>query len=59
MGQKKNAYKIFVGKPKGKRTLGTPRLRWEDNINMDFKEILGKMGTRFIYLGIESSGELL
>jgi hypothetical protein len=28
-----------VGKPEGKRTLGTPRCRWEDNVKMDFKEI--------------------
>jgi hypothetical protein len=31
-GEKRNAYRIFVGKPKGKRTLGRPRHRWEDNI---------------------------
>jgi hypothetical protein len=30
-----NAYKILVGKPEGKRPLGTPRNRWEDNINID------------------------
>jgi hypothetical protein len=36
---KKNAYRILVGKPEGKRTLGTPRCRWEDNVKMDLKEI--------------------
>jgi hypothetical protein len=39
MGEKRNAYKIFVGKPKGKRSLGRPtsRCRWEGNIKMDLK----------------------
>jgi hypothetical protein len=32
MGEKRNAYSILVGKPEGKRPLGRPRRRWEDNI---------------------------
>jgi hypothetical protein len=32
-------YKILVGKPEGKRPLGRPRRRWEDNIRMDLREI--------------------
>jgi hypothetical protein len=39
MGQMKNAYKILVGEPEGKRTLGRCRRRWEDNIRMDLKKI--------------------
>jgi hypothetical protein len=39
MGAKKNAYRILVGKPEGKRPLGRPRSRWEDNIKMDLREI--------------------
>jgi hypothetical protein len=35
-GDARNAYKIFVGKHKG-RPVGRPRLRWEDNIKMDIK----------------------
>jgi hypothetical protein len=38
MGAVRNAYKILVGKPKGKRQLGRPRRRWEDNIKIDLKE---------------------
>jgi hypothetical protein len=35
IGQKRNAYRLLVGKPEGKRPLGTPRRRWMDNIRMD------------------------
>jgi hypothetical protein len=35
----RNVYKILVGKPEGKRSLGRLRRRWEDNIRMDLKEI--------------------
>jgi hypothetical protein len=41
MGEKRNAYMILVGKPEGKRPLGRPRRRWEDNIKMDLREIWG------------------
>jgi hypothetical protein len=39
MGEKRNAYKILVGNPEGKRPLGRPRRRWVDNIKMDLREI--------------------
>jgi hypothetical protein len=39
MGEKGNAYRIMVGTPGGKRPLGIPRRRWEDNIRMDLREI--------------------
>ena len=35
----RSVFKILTGKPTGKRTLGRPRRRWENNIRMDFKEI--------------------
>jgi hypothetical protein len=38
-GEKRNAYRILVGKPEGKRPLGRPRRRWEDNKRMDLNEI--------------------
>jgi hypothetical protein len=34
-----NAYEILIGKPEGKRQLGRPRSRWEDNMRMDLREI--------------------
>jgi hypothetical protein len=39
MREKRNACRIFVGKPEGKRPLGRPRRRWVDSINIDFLEI--------------------
>jgi hypothetical protein len=39
MGEKRNAYRLLVGKPEGKRPLGRPRRRWIDNIKMDLLEI--------------------
>jgi hypothetical protein len=39
MENMKNANRILVGKPEGKRLLGRPRHRWEDNITMDLREI--------------------
>jgi hypothetical protein len=39
MREKRNAYRILVGKPAGKRPLGRPRHRWEDNIKIELREI--------------------
>jgi hypothetical protein len=39
MEQVRGVHKILVGKPEGKRTLGTPRRRWDDNIKMDHQEV--------------------
>jgi hypothetical protein len=39
MGQKRNAYRILVGKLEGERPLGRPRHRWVDSIKMDLREI--------------------
>ncbi|KAJ4442717.1 hypothetical protein ANN_04308 [Periplaneta americana] len=39
MGEPRNAYRVLVGRPEGKRPLGRPRRRWEDNIKMDLREV--------------------
>jgi hypothetical protein len=39
MGEERGAYRILVGRPKGRRPLGRPRRRWEDNIKMDIREV--------------------
>jgi hypothetical protein len=39
MGEKKNVYRILVGKSERKRPLGRPRRRWVDNIKIDLREI--------------------
>jgi hypothetical protein len=39
MGEKRNAYRLLVGKPEGKRPLGRPRRRWVDNIRTDLGEV--------------------
>jgi hypothetical protein len=39
MGEERKVHKVFVGKPEGKRPLGTPRCRWEDGIRMDLRKI--------------------
>jgi hypothetical protein len=39
MAEKRNVYRLLVGKPEGKRPLGRPRRRWMDNIKMDLLEI--------------------
>ena len=38
MGERRRIYRVLVGEPKGKRPLGRPRHRWEDNIKMDLLE---------------------
>ena len=39
MGEGRGVYRVLVGKPGGKRQLGRPRRRWEDNITMDLQEV--------------------
>ena len=49
MEEGRSAFNILTGKPTGKRPLGRPRRRWEDNIRMDLKEI-GRLSMRGIGL---------
>jgi len=39
MGERRGVYRVLVGKPEGKRQLGRPRLRWEDNIKMGLQVV--------------------
>jgi hypothetical protein len=39
MGEERGVYRVLVGKPEGKRPLGRPRCRWEDNIRKDLQEV--------------------
>jgi hypothetical protein len=48
-GEKRNAYRVLVGKPEEKTPLGRPRRRWVDNIKIDLREI-GQSGMDWIYL---------
>ena len=41
MGEGRGVHKVLVGKPEGKRLLGRPRSRWEDNIKMGLQEVGG------------------
>jgi hypothetical protein len=49
MEEFRNVYNVSDGKPEGKRPLGRARLRWENNIKMDFREI-GWEGVDWIHL---------
>jgi len=39
MGERRGVYRVLVGKPEGKRPMGRPRIRWEDNIKIDLQEV--------------------
>jgi hypothetical protein len=39
MGEGRVVYRVLVGKPEGRRPMGRPRRRWEDNIKMDLQEV--------------------
>ena len=39
MGEGSGVYRVLVGKPEGRRSLGRPKRRWEDNIRMDLREV--------------------
>jgi hypothetical protein len=50
MGERRVVYRVSVDKPKGKRPLGKPRHRWEDNIN------IGSIGSGLWWHGLDQSG---
>jgi hypothetical protein len=56
MGEKRAVYRILVGKREGKRPLGRPSSRWEDNIKMDLQEVVCGVWTELSWLGIGRGG---
>ena len=56
MGEGRVVQGVLVGKPEGKRPLGRPRRRWEDNIKMDLQEVGGIVGTGWSWLRIGRGG---
>jgi hypothetical protein len=59
MGEGRGAYRVLVGRPEGRRPLGRPRRRWEDNIKLIFKKWDGGAWTGLIWLRIGTGGGLL
>jgi len=59
MGEGRGVYNVLVGRPEGKRPMGRPRRKWEDNIKMDLRETEIGWRTGFSWLRIGSSGGLL
>jgi hypothetical protein len=58
MGEKRQVYRLLVGKPEGKRPLGRPRCRWINKIKIDLLET-GLFSTGLVWLRIGTGGELL
>ena len=57
MGKRRGVYRVLVGKPEGKRPLGRPRRRWEDNIKTDLQEV-GCGGMDWIQLAHSEYGQV-
>jgi hypothetical protein len=55
MGERRGVYRVLVGKPEGKRRLGRPRRRWEDNIKMELPEV-GCGGMEWMELAQDRTG---
>jgi hypothetical protein len=51
IGERRGVYRVLVGKPVGKRLLGRPRQRWEDNIKMDLQEVGWGHGLIWLRIG--------
>jgi hypothetical protein len=59
MGERRGECRALVGKPEGRRPLGRPRRRWEDNIKMDLREVGWGAQTGLMWLRIGTGGGLL
>jgi len=56
MGEKRDVYRVLVGKPQGKRSLGRPRSRWKDNTKMDIQEVGCGLWTESSWLRVGTGG---
>jgi len=56
MGERRGACRVLVGKPEGKRPLGRPKRRWEDNIELDLQEVGWASWIGFIWFRIRRGG---
>jgi hypothetical protein len=56
MGEGRRVHRVLMGKPGGKRPLGRPRHRWEDNIKMDIQEVGGVVGSGWSWLRVGRGG---
>jgi hypothetical protein len=52
MGDEREMHRVLVGKSEGKRPLGRPRRRWEDNIKMDVQDVGGGTGWSWLRIGM-------
>jgi hypothetical protein len=59
MEEGRGVYRVLVGRLEGKRPLGRPRRKWEDNIKIDLREIGIDGRTGFSWLRIQSNGGLV
>jgi hypothetical protein len=56
MGEERGVHRVLVGKPEGKRSMGRPRRRWEDNIKWIFRKLEMVVGTGWSWLMIGKGG---
>ena len=56
MGEGRGMHRVLVGKPEGKRLLGRPRRRWEDNIKIDLQEVEYGLWTGWSWLRVGTGG---
>jgi len=59
MGERRDAYRVLVGKSEGERPLGRQRHRWDDDIKIDLQEVGWGTWTGLIWLRIRTVGVLL
>ena len=59
MEVRRRAYRVLVGKQEGKRPLGTPTHRWDENIKMDLQVVVWGAWSELIWLGTGTAGDLL